>query len=108
VGYLEDWAKSCCISSGSIFTDGSWDAWPTSLEAVERKMSRELSDAHIMFIYPPHAPSAHPRSWATASKIAIEAKRVVFNPIQIVNGVSTKEEHKDVPSDTAGSSRAIN
>ena len=26
VGYLEDWAKSCRISTGSIFTKGSWDA----------------------------------------------------------------------------------
>ena len=26
MGYLEDWAKSCRISTGSIFTKGSWDA----------------------------------------------------------------------------------
>jgi hypothetical protein len=69
VGYLEDWAKSCRISTGSILTDGSWDAWPTSFEAVEKEMSRELSDAHITFTYPPRTPSAHPRSWATASEI---------------------------------------
>jgi hypothetical protein len=67
VGYLEDWAKSCHASSRSILTDGSWDAWPTHLKAVEREMSQELLEAHITFTYPPHAPSAHPQSWATTS-----------------------------------------
>jgi hypothetical protein len=108
VGYLEEWAKSCRISTGSILTDGSWDAWPTSFEAVEKEMSRELSDAHITFTYPPRAPSAHPRSWATASEIAVEAKRLAFNLNQIVNGASTEEEFEDIPSDAAGSSGAIN
>jgi hypothetical protein len=60
VGYLEDWARSYCISTGSILTEGSWDVWPTSFEAVEEEMSRELSDAHVTFTYPPCAPSAHP------------------------------------------------
>src|SRR5882762_12020112 len=60
VGYLEDWANSCRTSSGSILTDGSWDAWPTNFEAVERAMSKELSEAHVAFAYPPRAPSAHP------------------------------------------------
>jgi hypothetical protein len=75
---------------------------------MEREMSRELSDTHIMFTYPPCAPSVHPKSWATASKIAVEAKHLAFNLIQIINGTSTKEEHEDVPSNTAGSSGAIN
>ena len=75
MGYLEDWARSYCISTGSILNEGSWDVWPTSFKAVEEEMSRELSDAHVTFTYPPHAPSAHPQSWATASKIAVEAKR---------------------------------
>ena len=42
VGYLEDWANSCRTSSRSILTNGSWDAWPTNFEAVERAMSKEL------------------------------------------------------------------
>jgi hypothetical protein len=108
MGYLEDWAKSCRISTGSILTNGSWDAWPTSFEAVEKEMSRELSDTHITFTYPPHAPSAHPQSWATASEITVEAKRLAFNLNQIVNGASTEEEFEDVPFDAAGSSGAIN
>ena len=108
MGYLEDWAKSCHTSTGSTITDGSWDAWPTSFEAVEKEMSRELSDAHITFTYPPRAPSAHPQSWATASEIAVEAKRLAYNLTQIVNGVSTEEEFEDIPSDAAGPSGAIN
>ena len=108
MGYLEDWAKSCHTSTGSTLTNGPWDAWPMSFDAVEKAMSMELSEAHISFVYPPCAPSAHPRSWATASKIAIEAKRLAFNLNQIVNGASTKEEFKDVPSDAVGSSGVIN
>jgi hypothetical protein len=108
VGYIEDWAKSCCASSGSILIDGSWDAWPMNFKAVETVMSRELSDAHITFAYSPCALNAHPRSWATASKITVEAKHLAFNLIQIINGASTEEEHEDVPSDAAGSSGAIN
>ena len=71
-------------------------------------MSKELSEAHIAFAYPPRAPSAHPRSWATASEIAVEAKRLAYNLTQIVNGVSTDEESEDTPSDAAGPSGAIN
>jgi hypothetical protein len=108
VGYLEDWARSYRISTGSILTEGSWDILPTSFEAVEEEMSRELSDAHVTFTYPPRTLSAHPRSWATASKIAIEAKRLALNLKQIVNGASTKEEFEDIPSNAAGSSGAIN
>jgi hypothetical protein len=108
MGYLEDWAKSCRISTRSTLTDGSWDAWPTSFEAVKKEMSRELSDAHITFTYPPCTPSAHPQSWATASEIAVEAKHLAFNLNQIINGASTKEEFKDIPFDAAGSSGVIN
>ena len=108
VGYLRDWARSYRISTGSILTKGSWDVWPTSFEAVEEEMSRELSDAHITFTYPPRAPSAHPQSWATASEIAVEAKRLAYNLNQIGNGVSTEEEFEDIPSDAAGPSGAIN
>jgi len=108
VGYLEDWAKSCRASSRSILTDGSWDAWPTRLKAVEREMSQELLEAHITFTYPPHAPSAHPQSWATTSKIAIEAKHIAFNLIQLINGVSIEEEHENVPPAMAGCSGVIN
>jgi hypothetical protein len=108
MGYLEDWTKPCHASTRSILTDGSWDAWPTNLEAVKREMSRELLDAHITFTYPPHALSAHPQSWATASEITVEAKRLAFNLIQIVNGASTGEEHKEVPSNAAGSPGVIN
>src|ERR1700674_1404447 len=108
MGYLEDWAKSCHISTGSILTDGSWDAWPTSFEAVEKEMSRELSDAHITFTYPPRAPSAHPQSWATASKIPVEANCLALNLNQIINGAPTEEEFEDIPSNVAGSSGAIN
>jgi len=77
-------------------------------EAVEREMSKELSDTHITFTYPPHALSAHSQSWATASEIAVEAKHLVYNLNQIVNGTSTEEEFEDIPSDAAGSSGAIN
>ena len=108
VGYLEDWANACRTSSGSILTDGSWDAWPTNFEAVERAMSKELSKAHVAFTYPPRAPSAHPQSWATASKIAIEARCLAYNLNQIINSTSTEEEFEDIPSDAAGSSGAIN
>jgi hypothetical protein len=44
----------------------------------------------------------------TASEIAIEAKRLALNLKQLVNGASTEEEFKDIPSDAAGSSGAIN
>jgi hypothetical protein len=71
-------------------------------------MSRELSDAHVTFTYPPCTPSTHPRSWVTASEIAVEAKRLALNLKQIVDGASTKEEFEDIPSDAAGSSGAIN
>ena len=108
VGYLEDWARSYRISTGSILTEGSWDVWPTSFEAVEEEMSRELSDAHVTFTYPPRTLSTHPRSWATASEIAVEAKCLALNLKQIVNGTSTKEKFEDIPSDAAGSSGAIN
>ena len=82
--------------------------WPTNFEAVEREMSRELSNAHITFTYPPHTPSTHPRSWVIASEIAVEAKHLAFNLNQIINSASTKEEFEDIPSDVAGSSGAIN
>jgi len=108
VGYLEDWARSYRISTGSILTKGSWDVWPTSFEAVEEEMSRELSDAHVTSTYPPRAPSAHPRSWVTTSEIAVEAKRLALNLKQLVNSASTEEEFEDIPSDAAGSSGAIN
>jgi hypothetical protein len=108
VGYLEDWAGSYRISTGSILTEGSWDVWPMSFKAVEEEMSRELSDAHVTFTYPPRTLSTHPRSWATASKIAIEAKRLALSLKQLVNGTSTKEEFEDIPSDAAGSSGVIN
>ena len=71
-------------------------------------MSKELSEAHVAFTYPPRAPSAHPRSWATASEITVEAKRLALNLKQLVNGASTEEEFEDIPSDAAGSSGAIN
>ena len=71
-------------------------------------MSKELSEAHVAFAYPPRALSAHPWSWATTSEIVVEAKRLAFNLKQIVNGASTKEEHEDVPSNAAGSSGVIN
>jgi hypothetical protein len=108
MGYLEDWANLCRTSSRSILTDASWDAWPTNFEAVERAMSKELSEAHITFTYPPRTPSAHPRSWATTSEIVVEAKRLAYNLNQIVNGTSTEEEFEDISSDVAGSSGAIN
>src|SRR5882762_5835716 len=108
VGYLEDWAKSCHTSTGSILTDGSWDAWPTNFEAVEREMSRELYNSHITFTYPPCALSAHPQSWVTTSEIAVEAKCLAFNLKQIINGASTEEEFEDVPSNATGSSGVIN
>jgi hypothetical protein len=79
-----------------------------SFKAVEKEMSRELSDAHITFTYPPHTLSAHPQSWATTSEIAIEAKCLAFNLNQIVNSATTKEEFEDIPSDAAGSSGVIN
>jgi len=60
-------------------------------------MSMELSKAHISFVYPPHAPSAHPQSWATTSKIAIEAKRLAYNLTQIINSASTEEEWEETP-----------
>jgi|SRR5882762_8382255 len=108
VGYLKDWARSYRISTGSILTEGSWDVWPTSFKAVEEEMSRELSDAHVTFTYPPRTLSAHPRSWATASEIAIEAKRLALSLKQLINGTSTEEEFEDIPSDAAGSSGVIN
>src|SRR5882762_3266998 len=97
MGYLEDWAKSCHTSTGSTLTNGSWDAWPMSFDAVEKAMSMELSEAHISFVYPPCAPSAHPRSRATASKIAVEAKHLFYNLAQLINGASTKEEREESP-----------
>jgi len=102
IGYLEDWAKSCRISTRSILTDGSWDTWPTSFDAVGKAMSMELSKAHISFIYPPRTPSAHPRSWATASEIAIEAKCLAYNLTQLINGTSTEEEWEETPPDAGG------
>jgi len=44
MGYLEDWAKSCCTSTRSILTDGSWDAWPTNFEAVGTPTEEEFED----------------------------------------------------------------
>jgi hypothetical protein len=78
----------------------------TTFEVVEREMSRELSDTHITFTYPPHALSAHSQSWATASEIAVEAKHLAYNLNQIVDGASIEEEFEDIPSDAAGSSGA--
>src|ERR1700676_1660917 len=66
------------------------------------------SEAHVAFAYLPHAPSAHPRSWAIASEIAVEAKRLAYNLNQIVNGISIEEEFEDIPSDVAGPSGTIN
>jgi hypothetical protein len=92
VAYLEDWARSCHATSRSILTDGSWDGWPTNLEAMEKAMpmekamSMELSEAHIAFIYPSCTPSTHPQSWATAAEIAVDTKHLAFNLVQIVNG----------------------
>ena len=60
-------------------------------------MSMELSEAHISFVYPPRAPSAHPRSWATTSEIAVEAKHLVCNLAQLINGASTEEEQEETP-----------
>jgi hypothetical protein len=108
MGYLEDWANLYHTSSRSILTNESWDAWPTNFEAVERAMSKELSKAHVAFTYPPCTLSAHPRSWATASKIAVEAKCLAYDLNQIVNGISTEEEFEDIPSDAAGPSGTIN
>ena len=71
-------------------------------------MSKELSEAHVAFAYPSRTLSAHPRSWATASEIAVEAKRLAYNLNQIVNGISIEEEFEDIPSDAAGSSGVIN
>jgi hypothetical protein len=61
-------------------------------------MSMELSEAHISFVYPPHAPSTHPRSWATTSKITVEAKRLAYNLTQIINGASIEEEREETPN----------
>jgi hypothetical protein len=107
VGYLEDWAKSCHTSTGSTLTNGSWDAWPMSFDAVEKAMSMELSEAHISFVYPPCAPSAHPRSWATTSKIAVEAKPLFYNLAQLINGASTEEEREESPP-KAGEPSGVN
>jgi len=95
--YLEDWAKSCHTSTRSTITDGSWDAWPTSFDAVEKVMSMELSEAHISFVYPPHTPSTHPRSWATTSEIAVEAKHLFYNLAQLINSASTEEREETPP-----------
>jgi hypothetical protein len=108
VTYLEDWERSCHATSGSILTDGSWDGWPMNLKAVEKMMSIALSKAHIAFVYPPRTPSAHPRSWATTSEIAVDTKRLAFNLVQLINGTSSEEEREDTPSDAAESSGANN
>jgi hypothetical protein len=108
VTYLEDWARSFHAASGSVLTDGSWDGWPMNFEAVEKAMSMELSKAHVSFVYPPHAPSTHPQSWATASEITIEAKHLAYNLAQIINGTSTKEEREETPSKAGGPSSVNN
>jgi len=108
VTYLEDWARSCHATSRSILTNGSWDSWPLNLKAVEKVMSIELSKAHIAFIYPPHAPSTHPQSWATATEIAVDTKCLAFNIVEIVNGTSSEEEQEDTPSDAVKSSGVNN
>ena len=71
-------------------------------------MSMELSEAHISFVYPPRAPSAHSRSWATASEIAIEAKHLAYNLIQLINGASTEEERQETPPPDAGEPFGVN
>jgi len=75
---------------------------------MEKVMSIELFEAHIAFIYPPHAPSTHPWSWATTSEIAVDAKHLSFNLIQLINGASSKEEWEDAPPDVAESSSVNN
>jgi len=40
-------------STGSILTDGSWDAWPTNFEAVEREMLESYPTLTLTFTYPP-------------------------------------------------------
>jgi hypothetical protein len=41
-------------------------------------------------------------------QIAIEAKHIAFNLIQLINGVSIEEEHENVPPAMAGCSGVIN
>ena len=52
--------------------------------------------------------NAHPRSWATTSEIAIEAKSLAYNLIQLTNGVFTKEEQEETPPNAGGPSSVNN
>ena len=52
--------------------DGDWNTSLRNLQGVLDKYGRQLTDIQLQFHYPPEAPSAHSRSWSTASEIAVD------------------------------------
>ena len=95
VAEMERWATLLRGNSGGILDeDGNWNAEPyniaRALEAIPAS-----ADLASTFQYPPRVPSAHARSWGTASEMSVDQRRASLNLPNIIIGVATSDESED-------------
>ena len=72
--------------------DGDWNTSPRNLQGVLDKFGRQLADIQLQFQYPPRAPSAHARSWSTASEIAVDQLCLQTSVNRIFSSIANDEE----------------
>ena len=82
--------------------DGNWPRFPHNIESVLED-NPALNNVATTFQYPPRVPSAHPRSWATASERHIDEQRAVQGLSRLLNDVALGNESADEDMDPKSS-----
>jgi hypothetical protein len=96
---IERWAKLVRGLDGEIQdNDGNWSRFPHNIASVLED-NPALNDAATTFQYPPRVPSAHSRSWATASERHVDEQRAARGLSRLLNDVAPGDESADEDMD---------
>jgi hypothetical protein len=93
IAEIKQWAKLLRGQSGGVLDeDGNAEPYSIAhaLEAIP--VSADLAST---FQYPPCVPSAHTRSWGTASEMSVDQRRASLNLPNIIIGVAQSDESED-------------
>jgi hypothetical protein len=91
----ERWAVALRSLNDARDTNGVWDSEPSHLASAQVIVAAQLANIGTEFQYPPRAPSAHARSWATSTELIVDDNRRRAGLLRLHNHVTEADEDND-------------
>jgi hypothetical protein len=104
----ETWAQYMRSLAETRPSGGDWERAPHNTADAQRLLAGQLANVRTEFQYPPRAPSAHPRSWATSSEMAVDLTRRNQGLPLLLNQVNAEDEVDEEMTDLASGNHETN